>query len=511
MTPRTDLHQLIHSMTATERRYFRLFSRLQDPGTEWNYLRLFDALLAQEEYDEEAIKKEVFPDSRIAKNLAVEKHYLYDQLLKCLQQFHTRKRKEWQVRERLNGVILLMERELIEPAWNLLKRVKKGAKKYDLPLVALQAHMLETRLLKMRNRKMMAREVVGLEVRGYHLLKRINDEIAMSSIYDRFSVEMHRGFSQRNEKERREVFASFREEPLVISSPQGSSFQTRILRLQMLASMAYRTNDTALAYIRFNEIRALWEEYPERIRAYPLRYLRVLGNCLTGCRDAGEHAMIPAILQRIREFRKKHRLHEGLEVARELQFEMMYFTDMGQLEEAARCGEQLMGRIGEDPEKFPANWLYPAAFNICIVFFLGGQFRQSLRAASFILNLGSTDKWESVLLSVQLLRLMIHFELGNLDLLEYLVRNAGLQFRKKRSGYRFAREVLKMMKDLLKDASPSSQIVVLNRYQHSLKVAEEGWTVGFEEIMYWIGSRISGIPIREIAQSEMRKRSAVRR
>jgi hypothetical protein len=52
MKPSNELHDLIKSLTKSEKRFFKLHSSLQ--AGDKNYLRIFDAIDKQKVYDEEA-------------------------------------------------------------------------------------------------------------------------------------------------------------------------------------------------------------------------------------------------------------------------------------------------------------------------------------------------------------------------------------------------------------------------------------------------------------------------
>jgi hypothetical protein len=52
-----NLHKLIHSLTPNEKAYFKKFAYKSKDDKENPYLILFDAILKQDEYDEEASKK----------------------------------------------------------------------------------------------------------------------------------------------------------------------------------------------------------------------------------------------------------------------------------------------------------------------------------------------------------------------------------------------------------------------------------------------------------------------
>ena len=61
--PSDSLHRLIHSLNKPEKRYFNIYASRHSSGKN-NYVKLFEAICLQKQYDEEKIrqkfKQEVF-------------------------------------------------------------------------------------------------------------------------------------------------------------------------------------------------------------------------------------------------------------------------------------------------------------------------------------------------------------------------------------------------------------------------------------------------------------------
>ncbi|MFN6038077.1 MAG: hypothetical protein ACK452_06390, partial [Bacteroidota bacterium] len=89
---KNDLHELIHSMSRTEKRHFRLFSGLYR-NEKTDYQLLYNAIQTQSNYNEQQIA-DSFKDKKFIKNLDIKKHYLYDLILKSLSNYHADKFKE---------------------------------------------------------------------------------------------------------------------------------------------------------------------------------------------------------------------------------------------------------------------------------------------------------------------------------------------------------------------------------------------------------------------------------
>ncbi|MCB0610731.1 MAG: hypothetical protein KDD12_23625, partial [Lewinella sp.] len=80
-TPSARLYDLIHSLTGTEKRHFKLYAREGDN----KYNLLFDAMEKQDVFDDYALQELVYPGENIQSRKYSElKAYLYDLILQSL-------------------------------------------------------------------------------------------------------------------------------------------------------------------------------------------------------------------------------------------------------------------------------------------------------------------------------------------------------------------------------------------------------------------------------------------
>lgn len=77
MSEKNDLHKIIHSLTPNEKAYFKKFAYKSKSDNEKPYLILFDAILKQEVYDEDALKKKL-KGTKLINNFSASKNYLSD-------------------------------------------------------------------------------------------------------------------------------------------------------------------------------------------------------------------------------------------------------------------------------------------------------------------------------------------------------------------------------------------------------------------------------------------------
>jgi len=122
-----DLHTLIRSMTMSEKRHFKLFSRRHGGEEESNYIKLFDAISEQESYDSELLEKEDFVN-----NLAAEKLYLYQSILKSLISYHGSLSSKKKVLEMVSSAEVLFLKGLNTQALNILEKAEEIAVENEL-------------------------------------------------------------------------------------------------------------------------------------------------------------------------------------------------------------------------------------------------------------------------------------------------------------------------------------------------------------------------------------------
>ncbi|HET6992917.1 MAG TPA: hypothetical protein VFJ43_16395, partial [Bacteroidia bacterium] len=140
MKPSTELHQLIKSMSMSEKRHFKLYSAGHINGDSKNYLRLFDAIDKQENYNEEEIKSG-FGEETFIRHLPSEKNYLYQNLLESLNAFHKEKTFLARHANFLISIELLFNRGLFGQCMKLIRKAKAEAllnEKFSLFLVILR-------------------------------------------------------------------------------------------------------------------------------------------------------------------------------------------------------------------------------------------------------------------------------------------------------------------------------------------------------------------------------------
>ena len=129
-----ELHQLIHSMNMSEKRYFKIHSSLHTIGKTNNYIRLFDFIESQEKYDEQEVKQK-FKGETFIRHLPSEKHYLYQQILDALNAYNQEKTFLSRYANTLVSIEILYNKGLYKHCHKLI--LKSKAEAYSLEKFAI--------------------------------------------------------------------------------------------------------------------------------------------------------------------------------------------------------------------------------------------------------------------------------------------------------------------------------------------------------------------------------------
>jgi hypothetical protein len=149
-------------------------------------------------------------------------------------------------------------------------------------------------------------------------------------------------------------------------------------------------------------------------------------------------------------------------------------------------------------------------YNITLFYFLFSEFSASLKWLNRILNLEKMEPRQDIRIFARTFQLILHFELNNWDLLEYLFR----------STYRFLRrteELFPLEKHILEFVRKAPGLVSGVERREAFQALEvqvkklgtqKGYRrpLGYQEILFWIESHIRGIPLGELFQEKLRER-----
>ncbi|NQX96518.1 MAG: hypothetical protein HRT73_01390 [Flavobacteriales bacterium] len=168
------LHELIHSLTKSEKRYFSVFTSTHKEGN--NYKALFDAIQSQKEYSEKELL-EKFKKEDFVRQFSVAKNYLINLILRSLSGYHQKSKKTIELNNSLSEIEILYWKGLYKLALKKVNQAKKIAQKYDMSSYILLINYWERKIEEFVSDKMVnekAMEETELYLNSYNQQMKMN-------------------------------------------------------------------------------------------------------------------------------------------------------------------------------------------------------------------------------------------------------------------------------------------------------------------------------------------------
>lgn len=510
-TPSDKLHRLIQSLTPAEKRYFRIFIRGK---TERNskYLRLFELMAAQEVFDEEALKTKIYKSQAPGtKKYSELKSYLYNLVLKSLQAFDEQHSIQFKLNELLQSVTVLYKRGHYDDCKELLSKAAKIARQYEdfssqLDIIRWEKQLAYTRM----------------DVDFLHKnLEQLQFQEDQALLHLRNTSDYQKAFFQvytTNFKREAATRGGVRSTPLRDLIPPDETFgdpdraashKARVLYYRTLNIYYYATAQYEQFYDSGKKLVLLLESQPHFLKENLADYIATLSNLILSC----------GLLQRYDEVRiclqKLHRLTPITEDDRR-KIHRQYYSNLfalcsftGEFEEARRE----MVRCQHEAERFSAQGQETASFyfQYCTICFGCGDYNGALDHLNMWLGQPRSVEREDLQSLARILSLVLHFEMGNLMLLESLTRSATRFMQKKNRYHDLERRFMHFMHDVMKTPGQQELRGVFQKTKEDLPEMS-GYRTLLQtfDLEAWLDSKIKGQTFAATVQEKWRKESGQR-
>ncbi len=137
MQKNDDIYELIQSMDASEKRYFKRYSSIHSDKKDSVSIQIFDVLDKMKSYSEDKLKDH-FKDQKTAQHLHVSKNYLLKNILRSLRSYHQSFSKESELKDILVEIEILSQKKQYNLAYKILSKAYKTAYQYELFLQILE-------------------------------------------------------------------------------------------------------------------------------------------------------------------------------------------------------------------------------------------------------------------------------------------------------------------------------------------------------------------------------------
>ncbi len=445
-TPSSKLFDLIKSLTGPEKRYFKLFASGGRSEKASKYIQLFDAIDAQNAHDDEALKAIVYKNETIQSRKYSElKAYLYDLILKSLQGYDEKSSVDFRLKNMLQSVRVLYKRSHYEDCKELLQKVKKLAYHFESFSHILEVLNWEKQVAYAQmDIAFLDSELKRIDQEESECLEQLRNLSIYRNIFFQVLITIRKNAFLRNE-EQREMLNEILDHPLLKESSQAQSHRARILYHRIYGLYYYATMDYDAFYNVSRQIIESMESQPHFLKEDVSEYISALSNYSLSCGLLERYEEVEKCLEKFQKI-TPNTLDDELKIHMEYygkKFALCIFT--GRFEEGLSALEKHLKELrkfGED--SFQRGRFY---FQYFYIYFGMGNYDQALEYLNEWLNLPRSIERQDLQSLARILNLIIHFEMGNSMLLEYLFRSTYRFLRKRNRMHGFERRVLTFIRD----------------------------------------------------------------
>ena len=510
MKPSSDLFQLIKSLSKSEKRFFKLSSSLQSGDK--NYLRIFDAIDKQTTYDEEALKRQ-FKKEVFIKHFPSEKNHLYKLILKSLRAFHADDSVSSRLKQELKNIEILYKKALFRECNKFLSRAKKLAIShekfyYHFELINLEKLLLE----EAYEAGEFSRDLDELIREEQEVIAKLRNLAEYHVLYSKINYVFRSGGHVRSEEDRRLV-EEIANHPLIAGKNTALSERAATICYYIQGFCAKASDDKKLAYAKFQRVKDILDNKPLIRKDLAKRYMRTLNNLLNLQIDQDQIDEALEMISFIRSLLEQPEFSSDdiLIMAFKATYiaEMNIYRKLGAFDKALQKIKEVEEGLEEYQEKLNKEQQLLFQSNIAAVYFGAGQFREALKWINVILNDNESNLRQDLYSYARLFNLVIHYELGNYDLLEYVVKSTLRYLSRRRRDHQVELTVLNYMRRLAKAKKEGDDMQPMREFKEDLQLSlaeDSGHVVqNYFDFMLWIDSKLNQISFQDAAREKFQR------
>ncbi len=506
------LFTLIKSLKKSEKRYFKTIETRQE---DVKYIQLFDLIDQQSEFDEDKILRKA--PSIKPSQLSNLKAHLYQKILQSLRMYNSNSVTEIGIHNMIDHVQILFNKSLYQQCISVLKKARKSAERIDHLELQLEVLNWEKKLLPYTAGQNTQADVHEIVKKVQDVSNRINN----INMYSNLHVQLNSIYNQvgymRTEEDFKKVNDLF-----VSSFPNPDENQLSVSEKISLYSL----------YINYY----FFIQDFERGYAYAKKWVNLfhgdktlMSSKIEMYISALNHLMIAQTkLEKYEDFlgtKKELRsvgnlpainLNDNIKL-KLLKYSYVHefngFFMMGDFERGVKLIEKIKPGLEQFIEQIDNKSRVIMFYKTACLYFGNDNFKEAIFWLNKIINSTDINIREDIHGFARILSLICHYELGNIELIEYNVRSTYRFLLKTQDLHQFQRYILNFLKRLKASMTDKELIVHFSKLRENLLPLThnqyEKRSFIYFDIISWLESKIQNRPVREVIREKAMQRERV--
>jgi hypothetical protein len=504
------LFQLVKSLKKSEKRNFKLYVSRNTGSQDLKTTQLFDALDKMGVYDEvELLNRNKELTKQQLSNI---KAHLYKQILASLRKLRNDHHISIQLNEQLDYAEILYNQGLYLQSLRVLDRIKEYAREFNQQTVVLRTLFFEQKIEALHITRSMRDRAEKLAAE----MQAVNEKLALTGRLSSLSLQLYSWYIQhgvaRNEKDEIAV-KEFFESRLPSPMPAEKGFYENLYLFQCYSWYAFVGQDF-LSYYRYTHRWVdLFDKEPLMIQVETAHYIKGMHNLLGAHFDLLNYPKFLETLARFEQFFHSEEVQEN-DNNRIQTFVYLHIAKINKhfIDGSFSEGLELVPYIEEKLKEYEIyldrHRILVFYYKFASLYFGSGDYEKTLKYLNRIIN-WKMDLRTDLQCYSRLLHLIAHYELGNYDLLEYLIKSV-YRFMAKMGNlslveeeiFQFLRKSFQFGPQKLK----SEFTILLERLKTYEKNRFETRAFVYLDIISWLESKIRNVPVQQIIREKFLER-----
>ncbi len=476
------LFELIKTLSPNEKGYFKKNSFI---GKDANYLLLFDTINSLTEYNEGSIIKKI-KNSSIAKNYSQSKKYLYDSILESLIHYNKEKNIEAKLNDSIESIKILFDKGLHDQCEKLIAQSIELAQKNQLymHLIQINSFVYTYNQFKLKSNK----EHFELQSKTIRQLEQIN-------LSNKWYIDIL-NWVQKNDKaktkqEKDEITQLFQANEILMN-PE-ISFKTLNTYYSGETIYHYAFDNMKEAVLsKIKQLNSYIDNKVMREVNYKT-FLLVYGNVLSMLYNNKDIEQFENYYTQFNSYLVANSNHKVQEKEIEYSHGIGRFTLSKKYSEALPYITSIEKELTEIISRFSPIRAIDVRVNIAIIYFWNKEYKTALKWLHEIINGPQQTLYQYTY--VRLIELIIHIELGNIDLLKSRAQSTYRFLEQRNKIYDFENVMLTHLKKMLGHNSKKNRKDIFKSLKNELELLKQDKTKAsaFEHFDYikWIDNQLN--------------------
>jgi hypothetical protein len=511
-TSSDDLFQLIHSLTKSEKRHFKIFASRISSEEGKKFIRLFDLIHAQKVFDEDKLLKK---DPRLsAQQIPNLKAHLYRQILLSVKLCNTSANVDVEIRNLIDCAQLLYNKCLYRQCIRMLDKAKKLAVENDRETLHLDVLELEKTVLNQtisaNNEHRVAAVVketraVARSIRNIHIFSNLS--LRLNSFYVRM------GFirNQRDLEKAEAVFIKY----MPVYDEAKLSFYEKSYLYCCYTQYYYFIQD----FQRVHDYAKKWVDLflvaPGKIGNNLEMYIRSMNYLLMAQNKLMLYEEFSASLKKLVALKRSKSLNLTENINLVL-FRTIYVHEInrhfmiGEFKSGTRIVAKLEPELNAFIPKLDTHYVLIFYYKIACLYFGAGEYKRAIYWLNKIINRGADDLRLDISSFARILSLISHYELENFDLLDYQIKSTYRFLIKHGNLGLYQKIILAFIKKLAQDMDEASLKQEFIRLKSALLALKQNQfnskAFVYFDIISWLESKIESRPVQEVIKEKVKNK-----